>query len=494
MAGFGDGFARGFGLADNYLNRQNDRRRQQMLDNRNEVRYQDGLTQQKLVNERNRQADVRAETKAAQDTTTFNDKQSERVLAETNRKRATTFHKWKALPNPEDPTDPKVIKYMRELNIMSELDIKDPGIAMAHYNKLNKAIQTGEFTAQDVVAANAVYGEAINQRPTDIRADKTVAGVDGKQFSVPAGSKITQRDIIGVTPAPDGKGFVMKLKIMATLPDGTEVEYIADATQAGSTDASAGPQVQQPQDFLAMNQLKQGIIQQIAKSGEHIRSSETANYENSELGKGQAIADKRTNEGIKAEAALVKAQNDYLKTAGKDEREMRKYFDGRVDSYFGTGKGPNGSRELEEKAAFMTSWEKIKSNMSKIYKIPPYKLHHLPPGVIDAVIARFKASYGKEKGFWENPTGTADHLDQMNLMLADIIANNEEMMNDPSQLDLVNAVAKQAQAPELTQAAKGQARIKRHGAKNQLGNTVTADSLDSKAAGLAGVGSTQHLR
>jgi hypothetical protein len=429
--GFGAGFGQGWGLADSYLNRQNERKRQEVLDARYNEEQRYARERDDVKDARNKELDAfdkeqyydgldtaahtrleeqdRYDAKELRDIDTHGWATTEakraeekevrdekaRKLVETNKQRAEVFHKWRALPNPEDPNDPRVIKYMRELNILSELDIKDPGIAMAYYNRLNKAIESGQFTSQDVVAANAVYGEAINQRPSNIDADKTVMGVqydeagnatgNGKQFTVPKGSKINQRDIIGVTPIPDGKGFVMKMRIMATLPDGiTQVEYIADATQQGATDASAGPQVQQPKDFLAMNQLKQGIIQQIAQSSATLQKSEGANYANSEIGKGQMALNKNASEIAKNTAATAETKRKADAAALKSEWDQVKNELAGSDQFKGKDKD-------QQRAAFFSSFSALGPAMQQKWGVRNFS--DLSSHAKSKVMAAFKRTW-----------------------------------------------------------------------------------------------------
>tara|TARA_B110000211_G_scaffold189473_1_gene215738 strand:+ start:207 stop:1814 length:1608 start_codon:yes stop_codon:yes gene_type:complete len=433
--GFAEGFQGGWGLADTYLNRQQDRKRQAFEDDRRaeQTRYDRGrdeqsdalaktaLTRRNLLEEYNAvQAGVtrdtaEAERWVAEDRAVKKEERAaeihkatvernDQVIAagkikgeadqrnEHNRKRALAYHKLTSLPDPEDMSDPRVVEALRDISVLSELDIKNPGQAWAHYEKINSAIQKGEFTERDAVAANAVYGEALNQRPTAIDEAKKVRTTDGKEVTIPAGSEITQRDVVGLTPVKGGKGFVMQLRIMAKGSDGKDYEYFADATVGGSASGQSNPQVHQPQEFLGINQLKMSLIQQMKGATALIDKREGANYANSEVGKGQLALNKNEAE-IAAKKAVAATSNYNLVTA--KEKEYRTWRDGLMKV---TAK--DKTNQVGKRAAWSAATGSIMSTLNRAIPGLKGKMSNLSTGQLDILYNEFNALYeaNKNKG------------------------------------------------------------------------------------------------
>jgi len=231
---------------------------------------------------------------------------------------------------------PELVKALRDANMMTKLDIEDPGKAVQAYSILEKAIQTGEFPEEAMDAANLVYSETINKRDPLAHADRAVKGIiSGKSTAVedivvPKDSKITSRDIVGITPAPGGKGFVLKMRVQAEGPDGQIYEYIADSTKAGAADNSSDPQVFTPDQFLATGRMRRMMINEIQGANKRIRTANESLYMNSALGKGFANSQEAKRASAKGETdrreALLESEREWMKytmpITAKNERHM----------------------------------------------------------------------------------------------------------------------------------------------------------------------------
>ena len=373
--GFAEGFQGGWGLADTYLNRQQDRKRQAFEDDRRaeQTRYDRGrdeqsdarekaaLTRRTLLEEYNAavargardtaeelqwgitdramRKEQREITAAAQKNTENTQKNTEYTQKQAKLKQAEAIDHLRIVYDAWDrksPPPPELVKALRDANMMTKLDIEDPGKAVQAYSVLEKAIQTGEFPEEAVHAANAVYSETINKRDPLVHADRAVRGIiSGKSTAVedivvPKGSKITSREIVGITPIPGGKGFVLKMRVQAKDDDGQIYEYIADSTKEGAADNSSDPQVFAPDQFLATGRMRQAMINEIQDVNKRIRTANESLYMNSELGQGHAKSQQAEAQDIRdsldLREALLKSERDWMKytmpITAKNERRM----------------------------------------------------------------------------------------------------------------------------------------------------------------------------
>jgi hypothetical protein len=343
--GFSRGFTSGWGLADSYLNRQEDRKRQAFEDRRQaeETRYQRGrdrqvdaenqkryeygvdlaktaLTRKNLLEEyKDVQAGVirdeteerqwkeddleaaalirKTERENASDKLSKQKAQQEaevhkRVIAADNEKTANAAHakQFETLRRTYEAWDKKsappqeLIDALRDSNLMTKLDIEDPGLAVEMYNVLEGAVENGTFGEKEIDAANKVFGELINKRDPLIHEDRSVMGiVSGKSMKVeniivPQGSKITNREIIGVTPLDKGQGFVLKMRVQATGKDGQVYEYTADSMKKGAADNTSSPQIFTFEQLMAISQQKKAMIAEIQSGYKRAESVSRSNW------------------------------------------------------------------------------------------------------------------------------------------------------------------------------------------------------------------------
>lgn len=103
----------------------------------------------------------------------------------------------------------------------------------------NYAKSGGKEVTNDLIPAfDFVFSDHINKGESELKAGKKVIGMDGKEISLPAGTKITDRHAADVKMDKDGN-VTIALAVDYQDPDGKKGTYLARATKGRGTDEKA---------------------------------------------------------------------------------------------------------------------------------------------------------------------------------------------------------------------------------------------------------------
>lgn len=285
--GFAEGFQGGWGLADSYLNRQEDRKRQKFEDARREEetkyqRTQDGLARTDRLNAAKQSQDNWATDfayRAGQDEIGNAQQQHENfetnATAKLEREKLQAeidVNKAKQLRNKTmreatewlqrgiagghfvqsttgDPNDARFIPSEAGFTWLAEngmgidpAKLKDnPMQVFKDLRNVEGMLATQGTTKEGLKSFTRLVEKVINKRGKKVTHSKVVQ-TKGGPMEV-QGWDIIDREIINLIPGPEGKTFAFDMKVIAKDPaTGQEVEYSAPATLGGDNDPNANVQ------------------------------------------------------------------------------------------------------------------------------------------------------------------------------------------------------------------------------------------------------------
>jgi hypothetical protein len=284
--GFAEGFQGGWGLADSYLNRQEDRKRQKFEDARREEetkyqRTQDGLVRQdrldaatqvqsNYVAEQERLADqtaiqnastslrdskVSLELQALKSKQALDKKRREATELLSEGQKAGHFHyggpaKQQVIFNPKSPG---AYKWANKMGVSVDPD-GSMGKHVTDINLLKETFTTGRVTPKALEAFNRIANPLLNRRGGTVTHSKIVErnGPNGPESIDVKGWKIVNREVSRVIPTNKGSNFAFDMVVTVEDPaTGAIAQYRAPSTVGGDNDPNAEVQQFTPEQIMS---------------------------------------------------------------------------------------------------------------------------------------------------------------------------------------------------------------------------------------------------